>query len=65
MHRAPIIGSASIHVRLEQIRIRLEHRTVERIEFKRMCTRLQIPDDFNVAQINWKPDHDASFYASS
>jgi hypothetical protein len=47
---------------LEQIRLRLEHRAVERAELERMCAELRIPGDFDVAQISWRPDYDPFFY---
>jgi hypothetical protein len=47
---------------LDQIRLRLEHRAVERSELQRMCSELRIPGDFDVAQINWRPDYDPFFY---
>jgi len=47
---------------LDQIRLRLEHRAVERAELQRMCSELRIPTDFDVAQISWRPDYDPFFY---
>ena len=47
---------------LDQIRLRLEHRAVERAELQRMCSEMRIPGDFDVAQINWRPDYDPFFY---
>jgi hypothetical protein len=47
---------------LDQIRIRLEHRAVERAELERMCFELRVPGDFDVCQINWRPDYDPFFY---
>ena len=47
---------------LEQIRLCLEHRAVERAELQRMCSELRIPGDFDVAQISWRPDYDRFFY---
>jgi hypothetical protein len=47
---------------LEQIRLCLEHRAVERAELQRMCSELRIPGDFDVAQISWRPDYDPFFY---
>ena len=40
---------------LDQIRLCLEHRAVERAEVRRMCSELRIPGDFDVAQISWRP----------
>ena len=47
---------------LDQIRLCLEHRAVERAELQRMCSELHIPGDFDVAQISWRPDYDPFFY---
>jgi hypothetical protein len=47
---------------LEQIRLCLEHRAVEKPELERMCSELGIPGDFDIAQINWRPDYDRFFY---
>src|SRR5271166_4777173 len=47
---------------LDQIRLLLEHRAVERAELQRMCSELRIPGDFDVAQISWRPDYDPFFY---
>ena len=47
---------------LDQIRLRLEHRAVERADLQRMCSDMRIPGDFDVAQINWRPDYDPFFY---
>src|SRR5271166_5140291 len=47
---------------LDQIRLCLEHRAVERAELQRMCSELHVPGDFDVAQISWRPDYDPFFY---
>jgi hypothetical protein len=47
---------------LDQIRLCLEHRAVERAELQRMCSELRIAGDFDVAQISWHPDYDPLFY---
>ena len=47
---------------LDQVRLCLEHRAVERAELQRMCSELRIPGDFDVAQISWRPDYDPFFY---
>jgi len=47
---------------LDQIRLCLEHRAIEKREVERMCSELRIPTDFDVAQISWRPDYDAFFY---
>jgi len=47
---------------LDQIRLSLNHRAVERAELQRMCSEMRIPGDFDVAQISWRPDYDPFFY---
>src|SRR5271166_1180205 len=47
---------------LDQIRLCLEHRAVERAELQRMCSEMRIPGDFDVAQVSWRPDYDPFFY---
>jgi len=47
---------------VDQIRLCLEHRSVERAELQRMCSEMRIPGDFDVAQISWRPDYDPFFY---
>ena len=47
---------------LDQVRLRLEHRAVEKSELEQMCSELRLPGDFDVAQINWRPDYDPFFY---
>jgi hypothetical protein len=47
---------------LDQIRLCLDHRAVERAELQRMCSEMRIPGDFDVAQISWRPDYDPFFY---
>jgi hypothetical protein len=47
---------------LDQIRLCLEHRAVERAELQRICSELHVPGDFDVAQISWRPDYDPFFY---
>jgi hypothetical protein len=47
---------------LDQIRLCLEHRAVERTELQRICSELRIPSDFDAAQISWRPDYDPFFY---
>src|SRR6266496_3705995 len=47
---------------LDQIRLCLEHRAIERTELERMCSGLRIPSDFDIAQISWRPDYDPFFY---
>ncbi len=47
---------------LDQIRLCLEHRAFEKAELQRMCAELQIPADFDIAQISWRPDYERFFY---
>ena len=47
---------------LDQIRLCLEHRAVERAELERMCSEVHLPGDFDVAQISWRSDYDPFFY---
>jgi hypothetical protein len=47
---------------LDQIRLCLEHRAVERADLERMCSVLRLPGDFDVAQISWRADYDPFFY---
>jgi hypothetical protein len=47
---------------LDQIRLHLENRPVEKADLERMCSKLRIPGDLDVAQISWHPDYDPFFY---
>ena len=47
---------------LDQIRLCLEHKAIERKELERICSELGIPGDFDIAQISWLPDYDPFFY---
>ena len=47
---------------LDQIRLLLEHRAVERAELQRMCSEMRIPSDFDVTQLSWRADYDPFFY---
>jgi hypothetical protein len=47
---------------LDQIRLCLEHKVIERKELERMCSELGIPGDFDITQISWRPDYDPFFY---
>ena len=47
---------------LDQVRLLLEHRAVEKTELERICAGLKIPGDLDIAQINWRPDYDAFYY---
>lgn len=48
---------------LDQIRLCLEHKAIERKDLERMCSQLGIPGDFDVAQISWRPDYNSFFYS--
>jgi hypothetical protein len=47
---------------IQAIRDRLEREPIERQELVRICGKLGIPADFEIAQISWKPDYDSFFY---
>jgi hypothetical protein len=47
---------------LDKVRLRLEHRAIERAELERMCSELRLPGDFDIAQISWRRDYDPFFY---
>ena len=47
---------------LDQIRLLLEHRAIEKAELVRICSDLRLPSDLDVAQISWRPDYDPFFY---
>ena len=48
---------------LDQIRLCLEHKAIERKELERMCSELGIPGNFDIEQISWHPDYDQFFYS--
>lgn len=47
---------------LDHIRARLASVPIERGDLEKLCSRLGMPGDFDVAWITWKPDYDAFFY---
>lgn len=47
---------------LDQIRARIESIPIERSDLQKLCARLGMPADFDVALITWKPDYDAFYY---
>ena len=47
---------------LDQIRLCLEHKAIERKDLERMCSELGIPSDFDIAQISWRQVYDPFFY---
>ncbi len=47
---------------LDHIRASLESVPIERSNLQKLCARLGMPSDFDVALITWKPDYDEFFY---
>ena len=47
---------------LDQIRLCLGHKAIERKDLERICSELGITREFDVAQISWRPDYDPFFY---
>jgi hypothetical protein len=47
---------------LDQMRLLLQHRAVEKAQLAQMCSRLHLPGDFDVTQISWRADYDPFFY---
>jgi len=47
---------------LVQIRASLDSVPIERGDLQKVCARLGMPGDFDVALITWKPDYDEFFY---
>ena len=47
---------------LDQVRLALEHRSIEKTELEKIRSDLRIPGDFDIAQISWRPDYDPFFY---
>jgi hypothetical protein len=47
---------------LEQVRLRLEYHAIGKSELEKLCSPLRLPADFDLAQINWRPDYDPFFY---
>jgi hypothetical protein len=46
----------------DQIRARIEREPVEKRELDRLLGQLGVSGNFDVAQLNWKPDYDVFFY---
>jgi hypothetical protein len=44
------------------IRLRLEREPLDQKELARICDKLRIPPDFDIAQISWKADYDSFYY---
>jgi hypothetical protein len=47
---------------IARIRGRIEREPMERADLLRICWDLGIPGDFDIPQINWRPDYDDFFY---
>jgi hypothetical protein len=47
---------------LEQVRLRLEYHAIGKSELEKLCSPLRLPGDFDLTQINWRPDYDPFFY---
>ena len=47
---------------LARIRARIECEPMEREQLRNLCWDLGLPGDFDIAQINWRPDYDPFFY---
>lgn len=47
---------------LERVRLKIQHQAVERDELNRILSILNVPGDFDAAQISWQPDYDRFFY---
>lgn len=47
---------------IDRVRARLERTPMEKSELERLAIDEGIPADFDVAQINWKPDYDSFYY---
>jgi hypothetical protein len=47
---------------LDNIRALIERKPVEKTEIERMLSAMNVPGDFDIAQISRKPDYDSFFY---
>ena len=47
---------------LDKIRTLIERKPVEKTEIERMLAAMNVPGDFDVAQVSWRPDFDSFFY---
>src|SRR6516164_6071986 len=47
---------------LARIRERIEREPMERRNLQRICWDLGIAGDFDIAEMNWRPDYDHFFY---
>ena len=51
-----------IRDRIDRLRAHVEEIPTERDELRRLCWNQGLPGDFDVAQINWRPDYDAYYH---
>ena len=47
---------------IDRVRARLEQTPLEKSELEHLAVEEGVPADFDVAQINWKPDYDPFYY---
>jgi len=47
---------------LARLRERIEREPMEREALRKICWETGIPGDFDIAEINWRPDYDKFFY---
>jgi len=47
---------------LDKIRTLVERKPIEETEIDRMLAAMNVPGDFDVAQISWRPEYDSFFY---
>jgi hypothetical protein len=47
---------------LDKIRALIERKPLEKAELERMLSAMNVPGDFDIAQISWRPDYDSFFY---
>jgi hypothetical protein len=47
---------------LDKVRLRIEYEAIEKAELEKMLSALNVPGDFDVSQISWRPDYDPFFY---
>jgi hypothetical protein len=50
------------HDAIRHVQARLQQEALDQNELQKLCRRLGIPPDFDVAQFCWKPDYDRYFY---
>src|SRR5215471_16291545 len=47
---------------LDKARALVERKPMEKAEIERMLSAMNVPGDFDVAQISWRPDYDSFYY---